>query len=757
MATAELLINIMASAGSASTVIGELQMQTRQLEQIMANTSKTVTSTAAKTEESSGLFGKLGNEFGKIGTMAIGMATGMLAANVSMGIAERVSQAATQIDEYGKAVLRVQRITGESAQSSSLLVAIFQRYSPSLDQAIGKLTRFEAVLAGQEDIEGISGGKGADAMLKLFGVEPTDANGKLKPTLEILYQLADGFKASDDAAAKALAMRTFFGQARGAGGDAMLKMLNQGREGLEQTAAAAQKYGMTLTGENLEDVRQFGLAHKDLDMALQGVSIQLGAAFMPAITGAAKATAVLGQNLNQSVLPTIKAIGASSATPAILTMASGLTLLAGAIKVASVVMASAAGPFILLGAVIWAASAPLRHALDVLYEVKAAYAALTPEQLAVPGVQGLANIIGKLPGTSPADLLPKMPGSELGNELPEDTTPGNVKAATKAADAAKVELQAQQNAAAERKAQFDIDSLESTTTLLNLKAQEVDANQALVAFKREMEDIDRSAVNFAEQRLKLEEQRAVLLAQQAAGPLKNQSEDIQFQENLIKAQIKAARAGGAPVDTGALRQRLHALQREGTVLEPSLLIAEHNVSLADRTKSATDLTSGLAANAVDQRKLSVSEAMQPAQDAATAAKRQVEDQQHIVDLEKQTFDLKEQGFQAELLIATMRDKSATAAQLLVQHPEQFPVFGPAPVGSPAEAGAEAGAAAGSEAPVIGDINITAGVGTTLDDVLQAVTERIAAAWAAATQGTPVVGPLGGAFQPGSGGGTGGFG
>jgi len=390
--TAELLINITANASSAIGALGEVQGQTRALEGAVASAGTVAQTTAAKAEVSSGMFGALGEQFASIGKMAVGMATGMLAANVSMGIAERITSAAEEIDTYGKAVLRVQRITGESAQSSSLLVAMFERFSPSLDVAIGKLTRFEAVLAGQEDIAGITatGGKNATAMLADFGVQATDSNGKLKPTIDILYQLADGFKNSDDAAAKALAMRTFFGQARGAGGDAMLLMLNQGSDGLKAMAAAADKYGLTLTGENLTDVQAFVFAHKDLDMALQGVSLQLGAAFMPAITSAAQKTVEFAQALNTTVMPAIKALGESPATTALLGISSGMIVLAAAAKIVSVVVTPLTAMFATVGAAIYTFSQPLRDSIDTLYKLKAAYNSLPDEAFNTPVLGGAA-------------------------------------------------------------------------------------------------------------------------------------------------------------------------------------------------------------------------------------------------------------------------------------------------------------------------------------------------------------------------------
>jgi len=752
--TAELLINITANAGEANGVLSELQQQTRQLEQIMANTGSTVEKTAKKTEESAGAFGKFGAELNNIGKMAVGMATGMLAANVAMSISERIANAAEQIDTYGKAVLSVQRITGDTAANSSALVAIFEKYTPSLDEATTRLSRFEKALAGQEDIEGITttGGKTAGQFLQEFGVSAEVAASQTIPAIEKLAMLAEGFKHSTDEQQKNLALTAIMGR----GSQSMLLMLDQGRAGIEATAAAAEKYGLTLTGENLDDVLRFTLAHKDMDLAMQGIAVQLGAVFMPAITRAAEATAGFAGVLATSLTPQLKAVADSPATGALLGIGSGMVVLAAAAKVASVVLTPLTAMFAVIGAAVYTFSQPLRDAIDTLYQLKAAYNSLPQEAFSTPVLGGAAttarDLLNKLPGNSAGDLLASSASAEAGAGAEGESGTGafGSKAATAAADVAKAQLQGLQNAQAGRKAQFDIDSLADAQQLLTLKSAEVEANSALVEYKRQIEDIDRNAVNFARDRLQLEEQRASLLAQQSASPLQNASADITFQENEIKAQIAASRSGGSAVDRDALRQQLHSLQQQGRQLEPGLLAAEHNVALANRAKSATDLDAQLAANTTAGQKLGVTEAMAPADAAAVIAKRQVEDQQHVVDLEKQRFDLTEKGFQAEMAIAEAREKAASAELFLIQNRDKFPTFGPAPV-----------AGAGGEGPAVthqGDINVTvngvnasdpAHVDNMVDQVKAAVVDAIAAAWQAAMQGTPVAGALGGSFATGS--------
>lgn len=710
--TAELLINITANSAQA---IGQLNELTRS-----------VATTTSRAEASTGVFGALGREFTNIGKIAVGMATGMVAADLTIGLAEGFKRAAEQIDSYGQAALKVQRISGGTAEDASTLVAIFQRYTPSLDEATTRLGRFERALAGQEDV-GFSapGGKTAGNFLQEFGVSATDVNGQLLPTLNILEQLAEGFKNSGDTAQKNAALIALFGR----GSQSMLLMLNQGRAGIEATAEAARKYGLTLTGENLADVQAFAFAHKDLDMALQGVSLQLGATFMPIITSAAIGVADFAKKINQELVPALKNVNKA---------ASGEDEGAGG----ALLQFYREGGFL----------GKIRDALK-----------------AVPVSSPIKDLmVGLIDIQIPQVTAKPAAGGQAGDAVDKETA--HIKDLTDALDSAKEAQQGLTEAAAQRKAQFDVDSLSDTQKLLDLKGNELEANSTLIDYKRQIEDLDRNAVDFATQRLSLEERRRDLLAQQAAAPLKNASEDIKFQEDEIKAQIAAARSGGPAVDTGALRQRLHELQQEDRRLQPGLLAAEHDVTLAGRATSATDLTTNLAKNATDQLKIGIEQAMQPAQDAATAAKRQLEDQQHIVDLEKQKFELNEKSYVVELAIAAAREKGASAALFAAQHPESLPVYGPAETTPRSTAAATApdyqlpssgyGAPGGPNRPLYGStpytgaspiqIGINIGqVGTDAGAIWDNAKAQFVAAWQAAMQGTPIAGALGGAFAGGS--------
>jgi hypothetical protein len=800
-----------------------------------------MTATEPVARSSAGALGAFGEELSKVKNIAVGMATGMLAADLTMGIAERVKDAAEQIDTFGQQVLKIQRITGESATGASELVAIFDRFSRSPEQGTTSLIKFGQVLAGQEEALDIAaqGGKRASEYLKELGVNVNDATGHIRPMLDVLLDLADAFSKTNDTTEKEGALQALF-KVRGDAAAGLMYMLNQGRAGLEGFIAEVQKYNLTLTQNNLDDVQAFVFAHKDMDLALQGVSLQLGAAFMPAITAAAQQTVAFAHAINQTVMPAIKAI--PGALPAITTAVEVLAGVALVKLIASLVRATAA-------MVVWAATSAKNFVVAVvstaasvatltagwIAEAAAASAAAVatvaawlaaagPITLIIGGIVTAAGAItlalsGKLSEAkdalgaafsqmgsiahSASDAIQKgiaFDPSTFSKAYAEALTTGTdladgqviatprIKLATEGKDNATANLQAINDAAAQRKADFDIAHVGAEQHALELKMQQTAAEQELLGYKRQIEDIDRHAIDYAMQLKALDDADAVTKARLAEAPLSAKNADIKYQEDLIKAEIKASRAGGPAVDMDAARAQLAELRLQDMQMQPALLAAEHQVTLADRTKQTDDLQKSLRDNATSRAKIGVEAAMEPLQEEVTARQRAAENAQKLLELDKQRFQLSEMGYQAETLMAQAAEKAAAHTLYVLQHAQDVSAtYGPptpaglsnesamltdqgrlarlnkefdsyaTATGSPATAteGPAPTAASTFQArtgatPVtveVGGIQIALQQGEdVVNKAIEAFAAHIQAAWNAATAHSPVSGQLGGNYQ-----------
>ncbi len=116
---------------------------------------------------------------------------------------------------------------------------------------------------------GLVDGKAQEA-LQGIGISATDAAGKLKPTDQILLEVANKFAAMPDGAEKsALAMQLF-----GKAGADMIPMLNMGDEAIKQLA-------VTMTSDFAKGADNFNDKMEKLNTKFQQLGVEVGSALMP--------------------------------------------------------------------------------------------------------------------------------------------------------------------------------------------------------------------------------------------------------------------------------------------------------------------------------------------------------------------------------------------------------------------------------------------------------------------------------------------
>lgn len=86
------------------------------------------------------------------------------------------------------------------------------------------------------------------AMFRTLGVSVQDANGKMRPTLEIMLSLADKFSKSTDGATKTAAAVKILGKT----GDELIPFLNMGRERIVALTQEANRLGLVMSSETAQ-------------------------------------------------------------------------------------------------------------------------------------------------------------------------------------------------------------------------------------------------------------------------------------------------------------------------------------------------------------------------------------------------------------------------------------------------------------------------------------------------------------------------
>lgn len=225
------------------------------------------TGLASKFPGLSSLTSRFGVESNALGTaMKVGIAGGAIAAGA--GLAKMALDGVQAFASATAEVRAYQRVTLDSAENSSKLVAAMKRLSIDSDagsSAMGKFAKAIGTGTFEGDKFGVTIAKNADGTVNMA---------------DTLLNLSDKFAGMTDATARAELGAAAFGK----GWQTLLPLLGKGRDGLQEFYDEAAKNHEIFSDSDLEKGRQYNLAMKDLTAAFHGLEIELGSAVIPMIT-----------------------------------------------------------------------------------------------------------------------------------------------------------------------------------------------------------------------------------------------------------------------------------------------------------------------------------------------------------------------------------------------------------------------------------------------------------------------------------------
>jgi len=212
--------------------------------------------------------GMLGSVLGKLGPA--GLLAGASIAALGVGITALVMPVARVGDEFFK-------LSQKAGVSVEALTAL--DYAANLSgvtaERLGKALQKLSIAMFDSQFGGAEGSKA----LKALGVSATDTAGQLRPTEQVLLDLADKFARMPDGADKAALGIKLFGEE----GIALLPFLNQGRAGITALMDEAQRLGLVMS----EDVARASEVFNDnlarMSAIFEGVQRQIGAAVIPVL------------------------------------------------------------------------------------------------------------------------------------------------------------------------------------------------------------------------------------------------------------------------------------------------------------------------------------------------------------------------------------------------------------------------------------------------------------------------------------------
>ena len=229
--------------------------------------------------------GSLGGLFKSVSKFTVGLGGASIAALAAgKAIGSALDGATSAASDYGQQVVLIQRLTGASAKESSTWAAILGRFGVEGRAASLVVKSLSTEIANQ--------GKNLNAV----GVATQNADGSNRTTTAVLGDLAEAYKNATDktdilaAGSKAL----------GRGFTALLPVLANGKQGIEDLAAEAQKDGLIFSQSDIQAVIDYNKALKDNEDSTKGLAVQAGLATLPVETFKNQAIGALLEKLHET-------------------------------------------------------------------------------------------------------------------------------------------------------------------------------------------------------------------------------------------------------------------------------------------------------------------------------------------------------------------------------------------------------------------------------------------------------------------------
>lgn len=212
-----------------------------------------------------GLGNKLRGAAGVAGAAAAGAFAAYGAASAAF-----VKQAINRADELGEAAEKM-GIPVEVLSSFEYASRFGGIAFEKLEAGLGRLVKAQS--------EAAQGSERINEVFDALGIAATNVDGSLRPTEQVLLDLADRFQALPDGPQKAALAMEIFGKA----GRDLIPFLNKGREGIKELTDEAQELGVVVGGETARLAGEFNDQMDRLQASAQGAALSVAEKLLPGL------------------------------------------------------------------------------------------------------------------------------------------------------------------------------------------------------------------------------------------------------------------------------------------------------------------------------------------------------------------------------------------------------------------------------------------------------------------------------------------
>jgi hypothetical protein len=181
---------------------------------------------------------------------------------------------------------KLQRMTGMTAEAASEMIAVSDHMGVSFDSlssSIMMIARRMGGLKGIEDMVVDASGKTVDIFEK-YHVAVKNADGSTKSLTDVFGQIRKKIQEAGDQSERLRIATQFFRM----NAVELLPVLTLSDSKWKELAEDAKKYGIILSAGNVNAVRQYTMAHRDLDDAILGLKLTIGNELIPMLTESTK-------------------------------------------------------------------------------------------------------------------------------------------------------------------------------------------------------------------------------------------------------------------------------------------------------------------------------------------------------------------------------------------------------------------------------------------------------------------------------------
>ena len=216
----------------------------------------------------SGMEAASGRAFSLSGLAGIGLSATAAAAAALVGSVKAAADYGDQLDNMAQR-------TGVAVEELSRLqyaAKLSDTSTEALSKGIGNLSKLMVGAA--------AGGAESGALFERFGISLRNADGTMRSTTEVLYDLSDVFTAMPDGPEKTAMAMDFFGKKLG---QELIPLLNQGGAGLRAMGDEAERLGLVLNSAQAKAAADFNDNLDRLGQLSRGVAVSIGNALIPAL------------------------------------------------------------------------------------------------------------------------------------------------------------------------------------------------------------------------------------------------------------------------------------------------------------------------------------------------------------------------------------------------------------------------------------------------------------------------------------------